>query len=113
MGLRIFTGANGYYIAAERDDGFHYQPSDNGSRYGWDLEAAERELRREADNAKYLEAERLHRRNCEERKRLLATVAPEVREYAERVYPADLIAVDPEMAALAVTTIQSGRTFLN
>ena len=43
-GYRIFTGANGYYVACEGDDGFHHQPADNGARLGWDREAAEREL---------------------------------------------------------------------
>jgi hypothetical protein len=113
MALKIFTGANGYYISNERADGFHYQPSDNGSRLGWNLEAAERELKREISAAQYLDEREEHRRNCAERKRLLAQVTPEVREYAERVYPADMIAEDVEMARMAVSTLKKGRTFLN
>ena len=42
---RIFTGANGYYVAWKRIiDGFHRQPSDDGARIGFDRARAEREL---------------------------------------------------------------------
>lgn len=44
MGHRIFTGANGYYVAKVRGDGSHRQPSHNGAEIGWDLPRAEREL---------------------------------------------------------------------
>jgi hypothetical protein len=46
MTMKIYHGANGYYVAYEREDGSHYQPDDNGARLGWDRAAAERELRR-------------------------------------------------------------------
>ena len=42
---KIFSGANGYYVAWENGSGTHYQPQDNGSRIGWDREEAERELK--------------------------------------------------------------------
>lgn len=38
MIAKIFTGANGYYVAIEGEDGFHYQPD---SSLGWDKKAAE------------------------------------------------------------------------
>ncbi len=47
MGLKIFQGANGYYVAWEREDGFHWQPADRGGRLGWDKKEAERELARQ------------------------------------------------------------------
>lgn len=43
---RIFTGANGYYVAWEREDGSHHQPQDNGARIGFVRVEAERERRR-------------------------------------------------------------------
>lgn len=49
---RIYTGANGYYIATEDAQGSHRQPRDNGARLGWDRARAERALRRAiADDA--------------------------------------------------------------
>ena len=42
---KIYEGANGYYVACDDEDGYHWQPADNGSRLGWDRRAAERELR--------------------------------------------------------------------
>jgi len=42
--MKIFEGANGYYIAFENAAGFHGQPESQGSRIGWDRERAEREL---------------------------------------------------------------------
>jgi hypothetical protein len=48
--LKIFSGANGYYVARERQDGSHWQPQDNGARLGFDIWAARRELaRRQAE----------------------------------------------------------------
>lgn len=38
--LKVFEGANGYYVAEENNEGFHHQPADNGARLGWDWEAA-------------------------------------------------------------------------
>lgn len=37
---KVFSGANGEYIALETSDGYHHQPSDQGSRNGWDRHAA-------------------------------------------------------------------------
>ena len=42
---RIFTGANGYYVAWEAN-GYHQQPPDNGARLGWNHRAAKAELTR-------------------------------------------------------------------
>jgi hypothetical protein len=42
--LKIFEGANGYYVADENSDGFHHQPQDQGARLGFDRPAAQRKL---------------------------------------------------------------------
>lgn len=47
---KIFEGANGLYVAWQDDEGFHHQPSDNGSRIGWDDAEARRQLRRAIKN---------------------------------------------------------------
>jgi len=43
--FKIFSGANGYYVAFEDASGYHGQPSSQGSRIGWDKRRAQRELR--------------------------------------------------------------------
>lgn len=42
--LKIFMGADGYYVADERPDGFHHQ---GRSLVGFDLVAARRQLARQ------------------------------------------------------------------
>lgn len=85
--LKIFTGANGYYIAGERDDGFHYQPQDNGSRLGWNLAAAEAELRRRNADAAYRDAEDRLRRLREQYRKCRDAADPTTRSYLDHVYP--------------------------
>lgn len=51
MTLRIFEGANGYYIAEENADGWHHQPpSWDGSAYYSTMRAAKRALRAAMDD---------------------------------------------------------------
>ena len=65
-GFRICSGANGYYIACEDKDGFHYQPSDNGARIGWDMRAARAALRRAIEEAEEEEEDNRRRATDEE-----------------------------------------------